>query len=65
MVAVLLHASLAVNVLVCERLQVELEMVPSDEVIVGVAVHASVADAVPNAAVISEAAGLHPNETVE
>ena len=58
-VAVLLQASLAVNVLVCERLQPVVTIAPSVEVIV-TAPHASVAVAVP-----SEPAGfdgLHPND---
>src|SRR5678816_2461808 len=63
MVDVLLHASIAVNVLVCDLLQVPLTE-PSDELIVGVA-QASVAVAVPNAAVIAVDEGLHPNATVE
>ena len=46
-VAVLLHASLAVNVLVIERLQSLLTTGPSEEVIVGLP-HASVAVAVPS-----------------
>ena len=63
MVDVLPHASIAVNVLVCDLLQVPLTE-PSDELIVGVA-QASVAVAVPNAAVIAVDEGLHPNATVE
>jgi hypothetical protein len=63
-VAVLPHASLAVNVLVCDREQPSLLTPPSLGVIVGW-LHASVALAVPKAPVISEAAGLHPNGTFE
>ena len=62
-VAVLPHASLAVNVLVCEREQLLLVILPSLEVIVALP-HASVADAVPRAALISAADGLHPNVVV-
>ena len=61
-VAVLLHASVAINVLVCERRQPLLDTAPSVEVTVGVP-QASVALAVPSAAVISEAAGLQPRVT--
>ena len=57
-VAVLLQASLAVNVLVLERSQPLLCTVPSLEVI-ETAPHASVAVAVPSEA--SGLAGLHPN----
>jgi len=46
-VVVLLHASLAVNVLVIERLQSLLTTGPSEEVIVGLP-HASVAVALPS-----------------
>jgi hypothetical protein len=63
-VAVLLQASLAVNVLVCEREQTLLMTNPSLAVIV-VEPHASVAVAVPNAGVISDEAGLHPKGTFE
>jgi hypothetical protein len=63
-VAELPQASMAVNVLVCERAQTLLITEPSDEVIVDVA-HASVAVAVPNAEVIADEVGLHPNETFE
>ena len=62
-VELLLHASTAVNVLVCDLEHVLLMMVPSVEVMVTV-LHASVADAVPRALAISEAAGLHPKGTV-
>ena len=63
-VAVLPQASLIVNVLVCEREQVLLVMLPSLEVIV-VLPQASVADAEPNAVLISDAEGLHPSGTFE
>ena len=49
------------KVLVCDLLQVPL-IAPSDEEIVGVA-QASVAVAVPNAAVIAVEVGLQPNGT--
>ena len=62
-VAVLPQTSLAVNVLVCEREQLLLVILPSLEVIV-VLPHASVAVAVPRAAFISAADGLHPNVVV-
>ena len=62
-VAVLPQASLTVNVLVCEREQLVLVILPSLEVMV-VLPHASVADAVPRAALISAADGLHPNVVV-
>ena len=62
-VAVLPQASLAVNVLVCEREQILLVIVPSLEVIV-VLPHASVAVALPSAALISAADGLQPNVVV-
>jgi hypothetical protein len=58
-VAVLPQASIAVNVLVCEAEQEFVAIVPSLNVMVGVP-HASVAVAVPSAAVISEAEGLQP-----
>ena len=61
-VDVLLQASRAVNVLVCERSQVLLTIKPSDEVIV-TAPHASVAVAVPSEP--EGFAGLHPNGTFE
>jgi hypothetical protein len=63
-VAVLPQASLAVHVLVCEREQLLLVTLPSLEVSVGVP-HASVAVAVPSAALISPAEGLHPSVVVE
>ena len=62
-VAVLPHASLAVHVLVCEREQLLLVILPSLEVIV-VLPQASVADAVPSAALISAADGLQPSVVV-
>ena len=62
-VDVLLQASVAVNVLVCDLLHVPL-MAPSEEVTVGVP-QASVAAAVPNAAVIADARGLQPIGTFE
>ena len=62
MVAVLPHASVAVNVLVCDLVHPPVAA-PSLCVIVGVP-HASVAVADPNAAVISEAMGLQDSVTV-
>ena len=62
-VAVLPHASLAVHVLVCEREQPLLVILPSFEVVV-VLPQASVAVAVPRAAFISAADGLQPNVVV-
>ena len=62
-VAVLLHASLAVNVLTCVTVQPEVVAVASLDVIVGVP-QPSVAVAVPSAAVISVGKGLHPKTTV-
>jgi hypothetical protein len=59
MVAVLLHASVAINVLTSERRQPLLDTAPSLDVTVGVP-QPSVAVADPSAAVISEAAGLQP-----
>ena len=58
-VTVFVHPSVAVKVLVCERLHPLLWTLPSLNVTVG-APHASLADAPPNAAVISLAAGLQP-----
>jgi hypothetical protein len=58
------QASLAVNVLVCERLHPLLLTLPSLEDIVGVP-QASVALAVPSALLISFADGLQPNTTFE
>jgi len=60
-VAVLPHASVAVNVLICVRLHPDELTVPSADVIVGV-LQLSVAVADPSAAFISDAAGLHPND---
>src|SRR4030095_11414232 len=54
------QASIALNVLVCEREQPSLVTLPSLEVTVGLP-HASVAEAVPNAPFISPAEGLHPS----
>jgi len=62
-VAVLPQASIAVNVLVCEEEQVEVNTAPSVNVIVGIP-QPSVAVADPSAALISEAAGLQPSGTV-
>jgi hypothetical protein len=62
-VEVLLHPSLAVHVLVCEREHPLVTTDPSINVSV-VAPHASVAVAVPRAAVISEATGLQPKVNV-
>ena len=59
--AVLPQPSMAVNVLVCDALQEVVDIVPSDEVIVGVP-QPSVAVAEPSAALISEAVGLHPRD---
>ena len=61
-VVVLPHASLAVNVLTCDRVQLLVCTVPSVNVIVGV-LHASVAVALPREAVIADEVGLHPNDT--
>jgi hypothetical protein len=60
-VAVLPQASLAVNVLVCERPQPLLETLPSLDVTV-VGPQASVAEAEPSARLISLADGLHPSD---
>ncbi len=57
-VAVLPQASVAVNVLVCDRTHVPLTG-PSDDVTVGVP-QASVAVAVPSAALIAAVDGLQP-----
>ena len=62
-VAVLPQASLAVKVLVCEREQLLLEILPSLEVMV-VFPQASVAVAEPSAALISAADGLQPSVVV-
>ena len=57
----MLHASLALNVLVCERKHPSLCTLPSLCDTVGTP-HASVADALPSAALIVAADGLQPNE---
>jgi hypothetical protein len=62
-VAVLPQPSMAVHVLVCERSQPLLVTAPSEEFTVGVP-HPSDADAVPRAAFISAAVGLHPSVVV-
>ena len=58
-VAVLPHASVAVNVLICDLKHPLLLIVPSLELTVGVP-QASVAVAVPSAALIAAADGLQP-----
>ena len=63
-VDVLPQPSTAVNVLVCEALHEEVTIAASVTVIV-VGPQASVADAEPRAAVISDAAGLQPSVTLE
>lgn len=62
-VEVLPHASKAVNVLSSDLVQPLVVIEPSTDVIVGV-LHASVAVALPSAALISEAVGLHPRVNV-
>src|SRR5678815_3389224 len=62
-VAVLPQPSIAVNVLVCVRSQPLLPIDPSEELTVGVP-QGSVALAVPSAALISLADGLHPSVNV-
>src|SRR5687767_2640982 len=62
-VAILLQASIAVHVLVCERLHPLLLTVPSLTLSVGTP-HPSLAVAVPSALLISLAAGLHPSVVV-
>ena len=62
-VAVLPHPSLAVNVLICVIVQVDVVAVASEKLNV-TGPQASVAVAVPKAALISEAAGLHPSVVV-
>jgi hypothetical protein len=57
------HASVAVHVLVCERLQLLVDTVPSEDVSV-IAPQASVAVAVPSAASIAAVDGLHPGVNV-
>ena len=64
MVAVLPQASVAVNILVCEDEQLDVDTAPSVNVIVAV-LQPSLADAEPSAAVISDAAGLQPKTTGE
>lgn len=61
-VDVLPHPSRAVNVLVCDRPHPVLCKGPSVNDMVGLP-HASVAVAVPSAAVIADEVGLHPNGT--
>ena len=63
-VAVLLQASVALKVLVCDLAHVPVTS-PSLDVIVTVAVQLSVAVAEPRAAVIADATGLQPNDSVE
>ena len=62
-VAVIPQASIAVNVLVCDAEQLVVDTGPSEELIVGVP-QPSVAVAEPSAAVISEACGLQPRDTL-
>ena len=62
-VALLPQPSTAVNVLVCEAEQEVVDIVPSTKLRVGVP-QASVAVAVPRAAAISDAVGLHPRVKV-
>ena len=59
MVAVLPQASVAVNILVCEDEQLDVDTAPSVNVIVAV-LQPSLADAEPSAAVISAVKGLQP-----
>ena len=61
-VAELPQPSTAVNILVCEEEQLLVDIAPSVEVIL-TALHASVADADPSAAVIADEAGLQPSGT--
>ena len=61
-VAELPQPSTAVNILVCEDEQLDVDTAPSVNVTVAV-LHASVAVAVPSAASISEAKGLQPSAT--
>jgi hypothetical protein len=63
-VAELPHPSTAVNVLVCEDEQVEVDTDPSEKVILVTVPQPSVAVAEPSAAVISVADGLQPSGTV-
>ena len=62
-VAELPQPSTAVNVLVCEDEQLLVDIAPSVEVIL-MALHASVADADPSAAVIADEVGLHPRVVI-
>ena len=62
-VAVFVHPSVAVNVLVCVRVHPSITTNPSLELITGL-LQKSVAVAVPRAFVMSLASGLHPNGTV-
>ena len=64
MVAVLPQPSTAVNILVCEDEQLDVDIAPSVNVIVAV-LQPSLADAEPSAAVISAAKGLQPSVTGE
>ena len=64
MVAELPQASTAVNVLVCEEEQLVVDTAPSLDDIVGVP-QPSVAVAEPRAAVMSDACGLQPSDTLE
>ena len=52
------------RILVCEEEQVEVDIDPSEKVILVTVPQPSVAVAVPSAAVISEAAGLHASVNV-
>src|SRR6187402_744898 len=61
-VALLPQPSTAVNVLVCEEEQLDVDTAPSVNVIVAM-LQPSVADADPSAAVISVAKGLQPSGT--
>ena len=61
--AVLPQASTAIKTLVCEASQEVMDTVPSEEVMVTLP-QPSLAVADPNAAAISEADGLHPNDGV-
>jgi hypothetical protein len=63
-VAELPQASTAVNVLVCDALQLVVDTAPSEEVILVTGPQPSVAVAEPKAAVISEACGLHSKPTL-
>jgi hypothetical protein len=52
-----------VNVLVCD-LEQPVEVIAPSLCVIVTAPHASVADALPNAALISDAVGLHPRAVV-